>query len=188
MPESKLTPKQRRFVEEYLCDLNATQAAIRAGYSEKTAQQMGTENLSKPVIAAAIESAMQKRSERVEITQDRVLEELSHIAFARIDKVVKWDPDGVTLLGSSYLDEHTLAAVSEVSETTTQHGGSQRIKMHDKLGALTKLGEHLAMWKQRVAIGGDPDGVPLRAEEMTEEQIDRALARYFAGEKAASGG
>lgn len=74
MPEGvKLTDKQQRFVDEYLIDLNATQAAIRAGYSEKTAQQMGSENLSKPVIQEAIEKAQQKRSERTEVTQDYVI-------------------------------------------------------------------------------------------------------------------
>ena len=68
-----LTPKQERFVAEYLVDLNATQAAIRAGYSEKTAQMIGSENLAKPLIAAAVAAAVAKRSERTEITQDYVL-------------------------------------------------------------------------------------------------------------------
>ena len=69
----KLTDKQQRFVDEYLIDLNATQAAIRAGYSEKTAQQMGSENLSKPVIQEAIAIAQDKRAERIEISQDYVI-------------------------------------------------------------------------------------------------------------------
>lgn len=70
---NKLTAKQSMFVSEYLIDLNATQAAIRAGYSENTAQQMGAENLTKPVIAEAIQSAMDERSERVELTADWIL-------------------------------------------------------------------------------------------------------------------
>ena len=69
----KLTDKQQKFVEEYLVDLNATQAAIRAGYSEPTAQQIGSENLTKPVIAEAIQKAFDERSKRTEITQDYVL-------------------------------------------------------------------------------------------------------------------
>ena len=69
-----LTPKQQMFVREYLVDLNATQAAIRAGYSKRTAGQTGFENLEKPEIAAAIQSAMDKRSQRTEITADYVLE------------------------------------------------------------------------------------------------------------------
>ncbi len=68
-----MTPKQERFVAEYLIDLNATQAAIRAGYSEKTAQVIGSENLSKPMIAAAVAAAQAERSERTEVTQDYVL-------------------------------------------------------------------------------------------------------------------
>lgn len=73
---NKLTPKQSRFVEEYLIDLNATQAAIRAGYSVKTAQQMGSENLLKPVIASAIQNAQSKLSERSLVTQEMVVKGL----------------------------------------------------------------------------------------------------------------
>ena len=68
-----MTPKHKRFVSEYLVDLNATQAAVRAGYSKKTAYSIGQENLSKPEIAKAITAAMTKRSERTEVTQDYVI-------------------------------------------------------------------------------------------------------------------
>ena len=71
----KLTPKQALFCKEYLIDLNATQAAIRAGYSEKTAQKIGSENLSKPLIAAKIQESMSKRSTEVEIDANWVLEQ-----------------------------------------------------------------------------------------------------------------
>ena len=70
----KLTPKQQRFVEEYLVDLNATQAAIRAGYSERNADKIGSELLGKTRVAEAIREAKQERSERVQMTQDSVLE------------------------------------------------------------------------------------------------------------------
>ena len=75
----KLNPRQSRFVEEYLIDLNATQAAIRAGYSAKTANRMGSENLSKPVIAEAVQKAQMARSERTQITVDKVLEDIELI-------------------------------------------------------------------------------------------------------------
>lgn len=68
-----LTAKQERFVQEYIIDLNATQAAIRAGYSEKTAGSVGNENLHKPEIAKAITAELVKRAERVEVSQDYVL-------------------------------------------------------------------------------------------------------------------
>ena len=73
MTNISMTPKQRRFVDEYLCDLNATQAAIRSGYSKKTARFIGAENLTKPNIAAAIAAAVAKRSDRTEVTADYVL-------------------------------------------------------------------------------------------------------------------
>ncbi|WP_213431657.1 terminase small subunit, partial [Paenibacillus dendritiformis] len=74
-----LTAKQKAFVQEYLIDLNATQAAIRAGYSAKTARKIGAENLTKPDIQKAIQEAMERREKRTEITQDRVLQELAKI-------------------------------------------------------------------------------------------------------------
>lgn len=74
--EKPLTPKQTLFVQEYLVDLNATQAAIRAGYSKNTAKAIGAENLTKPDIADAVQKAMGARSERVVITQDSVLKNI----------------------------------------------------------------------------------------------------------------
>lgn len=76
---AKLTPKQRRFVDEYLIDLNATQAAIRAGYSPRTANRIGAENLSKLDIQQEIETRQKEREQRTEITQDYVLQKLKEI-------------------------------------------------------------------------------------------------------------
>ena len=77
-----LTSKQQRFVGEYLVDLNATQAAVRAGYSERTARQIGAENLSKPVVQEAIAQEMEKRAADLEINQKRVLQEFARLAFS----------------------------------------------------------------------------------------------------------
>lgn len=76
-----LTEKQKAFVQEYLVDLNATAAAKRAGYSEKTAYSVGNENLTKPEISKAIQKAMQERQERTQVTQDMVVQEISKVAF-----------------------------------------------------------------------------------------------------------
>jgi phage terminase small subunit len=83
----RLTDKQKVFCEQYLIDLNATQAAIRAGYSKRTAQQIGSENLSKPVIQAAIKKAMDDRSKRTGITLDRVLQETATMSFVDIRQI-----------------------------------------------------------------------------------------------------
>lgn len=79
--KGKLTEKQQRFVDEYLIDLNATQAAIRAGYSVKTADAIGCENLTKPNIQQAIAEHMAERSRRTGVNQDRVVLELAKIAY-----------------------------------------------------------------------------------------------------------
>ena len=79
MSNKKLTAKKSLFVQEYLIDVNATQAAIRAGYTERSAQQIGAENMLKPVLANAIQNAMDKRNERLEITQDSVLKNIESL-------------------------------------------------------------------------------------------------------------
>ncbi len=104
---AKLTPKQLCFVDEYLIDLNATQAAVRAGYSKNSARQIGDENLSKPVIAAAVAKAMQERSEATKIDSEWVLRQavelhqrcMQEIRPARNPKTGKqiYDGDGNAL-------------------------------------------------------------------------------------------
>ncbi|MFZ4262946.1 terminase small subunit [Sphingobacterium sp. HJSM2_6] len=106
-----LTDKQQRFIEEYMVDLNATQAAIRAGYSPDTAQQMGSENLSKPVIQEAIQTLKQDLSEQMGVTAQRVIEEYAKIAFSDVRKL--FTPDN-NLYDVRQLDDHTAAAVSSV--------------------------------------------------------------------------
>ena len=73
---AELTDKQQRFVDEYLVDFNATQAAIRSGYSEKTARAIGAENLTKPDIAKAIQNAMTHKKQRTELDADFVIKSL----------------------------------------------------------------------------------------------------------------
>ena len=77
--DSKLNERQKMFCKEYIIDLNATQASIRAGYSEKTARQMGSENLSKPYIQDEIASLIKEREERVKLTADKVLEDIERV-------------------------------------------------------------------------------------------------------------
>lgn len=91
---SKLTPKQEMFVKEYLIDLNATQAAIRAGYSKKTAKDIACENLAKPNIAKAIQEAFNKRAERIEVDQDYVLNTFIEVIQRGLQKkkVMVYDP------------------------------------------------------------------------------------------------
>jgi len=163
-----LTPKQERFVDEYLVDLNATQSAIRAGYSEKTAHSIGHENLRKPEIQALIERKRSKTAARLEVTRERVVNELARIAFSDIRSVVKWGriklqaSDGIPevvydidLIPSEEISDDAAAAVAEVRKT--REGLS--IKLLDKKGALDSLGKHLGLFQ-----AGDEDEPPKRIE------------------------
>ena len=102
---AKLTAKQRRFCDEYLIDLNATQAAIRAGYSVKTAGAIGLENLGKPLIAEYLAVRMQERAERTEITQDYVLNGIKDTVERCRGRGPAFDP-GNALKGLEILGRH----------------------------------------------------------------------------------
>lgn len=144
---AKLTPKQRRFVNEYLIDLNATQAAIRAGYSKKTAQQIGAENLSKPVIQAEIQKRQVKLQNKLEITQERVLQELAAIAFANGADFAKVVITGllptVEMIPTDELTPEKLPAIAGIK--ANQYG--VEVKLHDKVKALELLGKYLGTFE-----------------------------------------
>lgn len=160
-----LTPKKARFVAEYLVDLNATQAAIRAGYSAKTANEQGARLLTNVSVRSALTEAQQARAARTEITQDRVLKEIARVAFGDPRDVMTWGPEGVVLKDSSSLTEDQAMQVAEVSETTSSSGGSLKLKKHDKVKALELLGRHLGMFTDKIeasGAGGSPLTVVVR--------------------------
>ncbi len=158
----KLTPKQRRFVEEYLIDLNASQAARRAGYSKKTAHRIGAENLQKPVIQAAIKAALDAASKRAEVTVDDILRELKHISFARLTDVIHWDDDGVRVKTSEALDDSAIATVQSVrfQEVKNEYGTTKtiQVKQYDKLAALEKLARRLGFYNTQ------PPAAPIKIQ------------------------
>lgn len=144
-----MTPKQARFVEEYLIDLNAAAAARRAGYTSRRSEAIGYENLTKPDIQAAIASAQRERSVRTGITADRVIKEIARVAFSDPRSVMQWGPGGVVLRDSTELTDDEAAAVAEVAETTTKDGGSLKVKLHSKTTALDQLAKHLGIYDDR---------------------------------------
>ena len=145
----QLLAKQQRFVEEYLVDLNATQAAIRAGYSVRSAAIQGFENLRKPNIQELLTSRRQELLAANDLTPEKIVAELARLAFADMGVYVSWGPDGVRLKSSDELPEGATIAVAEVSETTTKDGGTVKFKLHDKKGALDSLAKHLGMFIER---------------------------------------
>lgn len=146
-----MTKKQKRFIEEYLIDLNATQAAIRAGYSPKTAKDIGCENLAKPNISDALDKAMAERSRRTGINQDRILLELARIGLAKITDVV--DPDTGKILPDASDDD--LACIQSIKIKPNEFGTEREVKLYDKKSALVDLGKHLGLFKDKVELGGD---------------------------------
>lgn len=147
---AKLTAKQNRFVEEYLIDLNATQAAIRAGYSPATAKEIGCENLTKPNISDEIAKAMAERSKRTGINQDRVLTELAKIGFANITDVI--DPETAKIKEDA--SEEDLACIQSIKIKPNEWGTEREVKMYDKKAALVDIGRHLGMFKDKVEVSG----------------------------------
>lgn len=154
---AKLTAKQQMFVKEYLVDLNATQSAIRAGYSAKTAEVIGHENLRKPNIAKAIQAAMDTRSAKVEITAEMVLQELGKMAFVNLQDF--YNANG-SLKEIASLPRDVAAALSSVKTNLTEACAVQEVKLHDKRGALELLGRHLKLFtdKKEVEHSGKIDG------------------------------
>lgn len=160
-----MTPRQKRFVEEYLIDLNATQAAIRAGYSAHTAEQTASRLLRNVKVQEAIAAAQQARSQRTEITQDRVLREIASLSFADIRQL--FDSNG-RLRSVHELPDDVASAIASVDsyeefagsgDERRRIGEVRKIKLWDKVSALTLLAKHLGMLTEKREISG-PNGGP----------------------------
>lgn len=169
---AKLTAKQQRFVDEYLIDLNATQAAIRAGYSPQTAQEQGSQNLSKLMVSEAIDKALAARSRRTGITQDRVLRELAKVAFVNANDVI--DPDSATVRANA--TEEDLACIQAVkvktSESEMGYSSEREIKLYDKMRALEMLGKHLGLFDKRGQDSSNGEKNNLLEAIAATEEID----------------
>lgn len=161
-----MTKKQKLFCEEYLVDLNATQAAIRAGYSSATAKDIGCENLAKPNIRAHIDRAMAERSKRTGVNADRVVRELAKIAFVNAADVI--NAKDATLRDDASEDD--TAAIQSVKVKTFGEDGLEReIKMADKLKALELLGKHLGMFKDKVELSGGLDTEKTKLDDLLRQ-------------------
>ncbi|MFJ1253352.1 terminase small subunit [Cupriavidus sp. CuC1] len=138
----KLTPKQERFVAEYLADSNATQAALRAGYAKGSAHVTAARMLASPLIKAAIDAKMGRLLNKLEITAERVLLERARLAFLDPRKLV--DAKGKPL-GIHQLDDDTAAAVAGFE---AERGKITKLKLSDKAASLTALEKHLGLYRE----------------------------------------
>lgn len=161
----KLTDKQRKFAAEYLIDLNATQAAIRAGYSQKTAYRIGAELLQKTSVSATIQKEMAKRVKRTEITQDRVLEQYARLAFFDIRKL--YNEDG-SLKPVHELDDESATAIAGIESfekydsNGAPEGVLKKIKLTDRRAALCDVARHLGMFIEKIQHSGSIDTPSLK--------------------------
>lgn len=155
-----MNPRQQRFVAEYLVDLNATQAAIRAGYSPRVANKYGPRMLRWPHIAEAVRKAMAEREMGPAITVERVLKEYARIAFADISRLAEWGPEGMTLKPRAELSPDDTAAIVELTPGIGKAGGGPKLRLHDKRAALEVIARHLRLFAARVAP----------AEEISDEE------------------
>jgi phage terminase small subunit len=183
MPRNGLTPKQAAFVAEYLVDLSATQAAIRAGYSPKRAGAIGHENLKKPEIADAIAEAMKDRSQRVEVTADRILRELAILGFSDV-RNFHVDDTGQLFLREGAPDEawRAVSSVKHKIRTFTSDDGNTEVnreiefRMWDKNAAIEKLAKHIRFYPpEKLELTGE-NGGPVQVagvdlDDLNEEQL-----------------
>ena len=149
-----LTKKQKQFVEEYLIDLNATQAAIRAGYSPNTANEQGSQNLAKLSIKNAIDRAIAERSKRTGVNADRIVLELAKIAFVNPTDVINMDE--ATIKGDANRNDTAAIASVKVKRIPTDNGDivEREVKTYDKIKALELLGKHIGMFTDKFKIEG----------------------------------
>lgn len=180
----KLTDKRKRFVQEYLLDLNATQAAIRAGYSAKTAAVIGHELLRKPNVKAALEAAMAKREERTEINADWLLRRLADEVEADVADL--YDGNGSLLPVLSWpkvwrkglvAGLETSIEYEEVDGVKRAAGSVHKIKLSDRLRRLELIGKHIAVgaFAEKVEHTGK-DGGPIETKDVGTEEIARRIA------------
>ena len=156
MASASLNERQRAFANEYVVDFNGTQAAIRAGYSAKTAKAQASRLLTNVDVQKAVRKAIDRRDRRTEITQDRILQELGRIAFAQTPDVVSVKDGTVKVEDTDLLSEDQTAAIAEIAQNAD---GSLRVKMHSKTQALTLLARHKGMLTDVVEHKGQ--GVPV---------------------------
>lgn len=187
MKGDRLQPRQLSFVREYLVDLNATKAAIRAGYSERGASVTGVQLLGNPKIKALIDESLQKRAERVEVRADDVLRELVRVANADLRKA--FNDDGTLKPVREWPDDVAAFISSVESESLYKGRGRKRqevgtvkkIKLWPKVQALELLGKHLKLFADRLEHTGK-DGGPIQAQQQVElKNLTEAQLEFLAG-------
>jgi phage terminase small subunit len=161
MPRDTLTPKQERFVQEYLKDSNATQAAIRAGYSVRTAESQGSRLLRNVKVFSAVQIGKDRLARGAQVSAERVLSEMSTAAFADIGQVLDFSGPEPKLRPANEIPEHARRAIASMKVKRHMEGTGDyarevevtEFKLWDKLSALDKLCRHLGLYAAQEVKG-----------------------------------
>jgi phage terminase small subunit len=174
----RLQPRHRKFVTEYMKDLNATQAAIRAGYKAKNADAHSYRLLRRPDIAAALDRELEARKSATRLMSTRVLMEYMRIAFADMRDFADWGPKGLILREKDATDEAKTAAIAEL--VPASNGKGTKLKLYDKKAALDALARHLGLFDATSSLGEDRTVNGRDSREVLRERLFRLLGK---GEK-----
>lgn len=176
----KLTPRQRIFVERYLVNKNATKAALEAGYSKNTAAKIGSENLHKPEIKAAIDAEMAELTKRNALDADWVLQRLKAIADTHVEELVVVDEQNFRLKSDAEVDRMKLLAIDTFDDTELDMGKAykrvRKVKLTDKVRALKLLGDYLG--GDFIGQKDDSESSDGRDREDGLSQLPRLLELY----------
>lgn len=187
-----LTPRQERFCQEYLIDLNGTQSAIRAGYSKRTANEQAAKQLAKGSIQSRLNELRRDREQRTSVTADRVVLELARLAFfdaralhakdGSIKPIAEWDDAAAASVSAIEVDVTVETRGTKKRKVTTT-----KLKRFDKNRSLEMLGRHLGMFKDKLTIehANMPDLSKLSADDRT--RILAAIRPLFAPGSVAPG-
>ena len=190
--EFEITDKMRQFVDEYLIDLNGTQAAIRAGYSESTAQEQSSQLLARPDIRALIEQAQKDRVDRVQINQDTTVNELKTIAFSDVaDFVIVKEGGVIEQRPFNELKKEQTRCVKKIKQTVRTAQSSDgavihqtavlELDLYDKVKSLELLGRHLGIFNDKLTLDG---ALPLQIVfEVSEAKAPITITRGQGAEK-----
>lgn len=151
--EIKITEKQKVFINEYLRDFNGTQAAIRAGYSPKTARQTAYENLTKPYIRQEVSNELERIYDEFKNDQDKIIRELAVVAFSKITDYLTILDEEITIKNSDEVPSEIIGAISEISIADTKDGKRKSIKLHNKIEALKMLVQYHRLFEEKT---GEP--------------------------------
>jgi phage terminase small subunit len=182
----KLTPKQQRFIDEYLVDLNGAQAAIRAGYSRRTADRIAHETLRKPAVASAVAERMRARSEKVGADAEWVLRRL--VAEAESDLADLYDEVGnlrpprdwpaIWRTGLVAGVETFMVPKGQDAEGKPVYAEVRKLKLADRTRIVEMIGKHVRVGAFRDQVGlSAPDGGPVQVVEVPLDNIQKALER-----------